>query len=145
MAFTNEYVPKIENEESEFFRKARTMLRLGFSSYDMWTVDRENESVLVQTGSGHQVESANQEYWQFIDLHGIYGFTTRTLERRVFGSTIFLKRDISFREAGPSQTMPSESTIASIKAALQTYKDYGVISKFSNCELELVSVDGRAI
>lgn len=48
MAFKNEYVLPLDQEEaSEFWNKARITLRKGYSKYDMWTVDRERDMVLV--------------------------------------------------------------------------------------------------
>lgn len=50
MAFKNEYVPPLEQETSEFLKKARETLRTGYSKYDTWTVDRERDMVLFRRG-----------------------------------------------------------------------------------------------
>jgi len=52
MAFKNEYVPPLEQETSEFLKKARETLRTGYSKYDAWTVDRERDMVLFRRGGG---------------------------------------------------------------------------------------------
>ena len=52
MAFKNEYVPPLEQETSEFLKKARETLRTGYSKYDAWTVDREKDMVLLFVGGG---------------------------------------------------------------------------------------------
>lgn len=52
MTFKNEFVPPLEQETSEFFKKAREILRTGHTNYDQWTVDREREMVLFRRGGG---------------------------------------------------------------------------------------------
>lgn len=50
MVFNNEYVLPPEQETSGFLKKAREILRTGYSKYDAWTVDREREMVLLHRG-----------------------------------------------------------------------------------------------
>lgn len=52
MVFNNEYVLPPEQETSGFLKKAREILRTGYSKYDAWTVDREREMVLLHRGGG---------------------------------------------------------------------------------------------
>lgn len=52
MTFKNEFVPPLEQETSEFLKKAREILRTGHTNYDQWTVDREREMVLFRRGGG---------------------------------------------------------------------------------------------
>ena len=48
MAFKNEYVPPLEQETSEFFRKAQRALDVMSERRSKWTVDREQEMVLCK-------------------------------------------------------------------------------------------------
>ena len=79
MAFKNEYIPPLEQETSEFFRKAREVLRTGHYKTDDWTVDRENNRVLGRTGCGHEIDDHDEEYWKYLDGDDCYGFTTKEL------------------------------------------------------------------
>ena len=63
LAFVNELVPKLEDERSEFFPAARAKLRLGFMPNDQWTVDKQSNMALIQTGGGRDMESQREEYW----------------------------------------------------------------------------------
>lgn len=88
MPFKNEFVPTLDRQlESCFFASARTTLRVGHIKYDRWTIDHERELVLKHSGSGRELESAKQDYWEFIDCKGRYDFTTEELSRVVFVST----------------------------------------------------------
>jgi hypothetical protein len=146
MTFKNEYLPKPEAETSEFLKRARTTLRIGNSAYDSWTADRDRDAVLVRTGMGHSAESANQDYWRFLDATGIYSFSTDLVSSAVASpTTIQIERVIHFTQTASAPRLPGEDTIALIKQALQEYKDYGVVSRYEHCELTLRAIDGGVL
>lgn len=76
MAFKNEYVPPLEQETSEFFRRAQKTLNVMAERRSKWTVDREREMALVHEGRGREIEDANHDLWGFIDRKGYYVFST---------------------------------------------------------------------
>lgn len=126
MAFKNEYVPPLEQETSEFFRRARETLRTGHKRDDDWTVDRENNRVLFRSGSGHEIDNYEEEYWRFLDGEDRYSFTTKTINRKVVDAgpprKIALTRDILlFLGHPPFKGLPDDLVIQEIKSAFREY------------------------
>ncbi len=141
MAFKNEYVLPLEQETSEFFIRAQKTLNASSKRRSKWTVDRERNMVLFRQGGGHSLDSANEDYWSFMDCKGKYSFTTWLLsESEVSSEEIAIKRQIGL-EASP----PDAETIACIKEALREHKDYGVISDYKHCQLTLIDSNGKPI
>jgi hypothetical protein len=146
MTFHNEYVPKLEDETSGFLSQARKALNFGHSVYDMWTVDRENDMVLARTGRGHDADSANDEYWRFMDRKGVYAFSTTLLRSSAISDgVVHIERSIGFRALEGVDDQPDEASIVQIKHALEEFKDYCVLSKFRECELILKTADGELL
>ncbi len=145
MSFKNEYIPPLEQETSEFLRKARIALNVGFSVHEMWTVDRSNDMVLVRTGAGSQRESANHEYWRFIDSRGTYAFTTGLVSKQAAGKTVLIERTIGFSQLAGLDDTPDGTTIERIKAALIVYKDSSMMSRYDICELVLKNANGEVL
>jgi hypothetical protein len=138
MAFKNEYIPPIEQEPSEFFKKARKTLNTGYSQFDRWTIDREREMVLFKDGSGHSLESHTEEYWSFLNSQARYACDTNLISKAEISSEeIAITRSIGFR--GDPANHPDAETLKSIKAALREYKDWGVESNFKSSRLTLLS------
>jgi hypothetical protein len=81
MAFVNELIPPIEQETSVFARQARKTLNTGHSQFDTWTIDREREMVLFKDGSGHSLDSHDEDWWSFIDKNGRYSVDTKLLSK----------------------------------------------------------------
>jgi hypothetical protein len=145
MTFKNEYIPKLEDEASEFLRNARKKLNVGQSAYDKWTVDRTSNAVLVRVGAGRD-EAATDDYWRFLNQKDAYAFTTTLLEsEEVSASCIYIKRSIGFREISGLDDIPDAATSASIKDALAEYKDLSAVSKYESCDLVLVDAQGRVL
>ncbi|MEW5756030.1 MAG: hypothetical protein AB1810_06970 [Pseudomonadota bacterium] len=98
MTFKNEYIPPLEQETAEFLKKARQILRTGYKKNDAWTVDRENNRVLICSGRGRE-EGYGEEYWQYLDESGRYSFTTEKVHRSLVSEgppkTVAVTRDIS--------------------------------------------------
>lgn len=141
MAFKNEYVPPLEQETSEFLKKARETLRTGYSKYDAWTVDRERDMALVRQGGGHSLDSATEDYWGFIDRKGKHSFTTWLLSK----SEISSEEIAITRQIGLESSEPDTGTIACIKEALRAYKDWGVSSNYKRARLTLLDSNGKEI
>jgi hypothetical protein len=146
MTFKNEYIPPIEQETSEFFKQARETLKTGFSEFDSWTVDRQNDRVLNWSHSGRDYESRNDEGWDYIDTTGRYRFGTRlTSQEELSPNEIAMTRTIYVVwEGNHVAGMPSKETWQHIKEALEIRRDYGVRSKYSACKLTLI-LDGEAL
>lgn len=122
MAFKNEYVLPLEQETSEFFRKARETLRTGYSKFDTWTVDRERGMVLFRRGGGHSMESKDEDYWSFIDGKGYYLCDTTLLSKTVsLPDEIETTRSIGFQR-GEKISDPNAETVAHIKEALREHQ-----------------------
>ena len=138
MAFVNEYIPPIEQETSEFLKKARETLRTGASKFDRWTVDRDNDMVLFRSGGGHDIDSHNRDYWSFIDRKGNYYLITAKLsETEISPEEIAMTRSFSYT-CDVHDDIPDGESIARIKDALREYKDWGVISDYQHCQLTLI-------
>ncbi|MDB5957909.1 hypothetical protein [Ramlibacter sp.] len=146
MPFVNEYVPPVESEPSEFFREARVRLKIGASDRNVWTIDRENDMVLVRQGGGHTIDSHNEDYWSFIDRKGYYYWTTYLLsQREISQDEVAITRSIAF-QVGRGLSNPDAATTARIKEALCEYKDYGVASDYKRGLLILIdAVTGKEI
>lgn len=145
MAFKNEYVPPLEQETAEFFRRAQKILNVTPERRSKWTVDRERDMVLFRRGGGHSLDSANEDYWTFIDRKGSYSFTTWLLsESKVSAEEIAITRQIGFQKC-EGWSDPDAETIACIKEALREHKDYGVISDYKRCQLTLIDSNGKEI
>lgn len=98
MTFKNEYVPPLEQETSEFFKKARETLRTGHSKYDSWTIDRERDMVLFRRGGGNSMESKDEAYWSFIVADREHDVDTNRLEKsEVAPKEIAITYSVSFR------------------------------------------------
>ena len=126
MAFKNEYVPPLEQETSEFFRKAREVLRTGHYKTDDWTVDRENNRVLGRTGCGHEIDDHDEEYWKYLDGDDCYGFTTKKLNYSLISEgpprKITVTQDIVYFKGGNLyKGIPDAQVIQRIKEAFQVY------------------------
>ena len=145
MAFKNEYVPPLEQETSEFFSRAQKILNVMAERRSKWTVDRERDMALVRQGKGHSLDSANEDYWGFIDRKGVYSFTTWILSQSEISSEeIAITRQIGFK-SGEGLSKPDTETITYIKEALREHKDYGVISDYLRCQLTLIDGNGQEI
>lgn len=141
MTFKNEYVPKPEEEASEYFKAAREALQKTVIYFDKWAVDRQNNMALVRAGCGSDRDSANQEYWRFIEAQRVYGFSTRLLaKRKISEKVLHLERSITFHAPAPEASL-----VPHIKAALQAFGDWGVISDYESFELVLKTTAGKAV
>ena len=137
MAFKNEYVPPLEQETSEFLKKTREILRTGYSKYDAWTVDRENNRVLFYSGCGHEIDDNDQEYWEFLDGNDFYSFITKKVHHSLVSEgppkKIAITRDILFfRDGKLYKGLPNDQTIQLIKEAFWVYGRSGVVSQEKN-------------
>lgn len=150
MAFKNEYVPPLEQENSEFLKKARETLRTGYSKYDAWTVDREHDMVLQYVGGGREMESANLGIWEFIDRKGYYSFTTEQLEKHEPSPNeiaITYKFGRPFTGT-PPYALPDAETLRHIKEALQEYARRHLfnLEHYRQCQLTWVDAEtGKGI
>ena len=138
MAFKNEYVPPLEQETSEFFKKARETLRTGHSKYDQWTVDREREMVLFRRGGGHSMESANEEYWSFVVADREHHVDTEVLAKSEVAPTeIAITYSVSFR--GDPGLYPDARTIACLKEALRerSRRHLFDLEHYAHCHLKV--------
>ena len=138
MAFKNEHVLPLEQETSEFFRKAQKTINVTYEIRSQWTIDRERDMALVHRGGGHSMEDYNEENWSFLDRKGLYYINTERLSQSVISpEEIAITRSIYFMTGG-SDIVPDAETIACIKEALHEFKDYGVISDYNRCRLTLI-------
>ncbi len=124
MAFKNEYVPPLEQETSEFLKKARETLRTGHYKTDDWTVDRENNRVLFYSGCGHEIDDHDEEYWNYLDGDDRYAFTTKKLNYSLISEgpprKFAVIRDIlHFRGGNPYKGVPTDLVIQRIKEAFR--------------------------
>lgn len=143
MAFKNEYVPPLEQETSEFLKKAREMLRTGHKKNDAWTVDRENNRVLKRTGRGHEIDDREEEYWTFLDGEDRYSFTTKELNYSLVSegtpNKIAMTRDIlCFRDGAIYKGLPDTRTLKHIKEAFDEHGAYCMASKNDECQHTLL-------
>lgn len=148
MAFKNEYIP-LEQETSEFFKKARETLRTGHKKNDAWTVDRESDRVLFFSGCGHEIDDHDEEYWQYLDANDRYSFTTKKSNRKVIAAgppkKIALTRDILYFWSGELYSgLPDEQALQRIKEAFQAYGAYCMSSKDEECQHTLLW-NGRVV
>jgi hypothetical protein len=149
MAFKNEYVPPLEQETSEFLKKAREILRTGHKKNDAWTVDRESDRVLFYSGCGHEIDDHDEEYWQYLDADDRYSFTTKRIDRKVIAAgppkKIALIRDIlSFRGGDLYKGLPDAKTLKRIKEAFDVHGAYCMASKDEEC-LHTLLFRGEAV
>jgi hypothetical protein len=126
MAFKNEYVPPLEQETSEFFKRARETLHIGYNKNDAWTVDRESKRVLSRTGCGHEIDDRDEEYWEYLDGDDCYGFTTKELNYSLIEEgppkKIAITRDILYFKGGAAyKGIPEAKIIQRIKDAFQVH------------------------
>lgn len=139
MAFKNEYIPPIEQETSEFFKKARGILNTGHSQHDKWTVDRSNEMVLFIRGGRKEVEDFNRDTWRFLDAGGEYWITTECLHKKEISPDVIA---ISYKILGVVKDekliSPNLETLLNVKEALRERKDWGLLSQYKECQLTLV-------
>lgn len=138
MAFKNEYVPTLEQETSEFLKKARETLRTGYNKNDAWTVDRENNRVLCCIGRGHEVNDRDEEYWEYLDGNDRYRFTSKKFNRKVLvvgpPKRITLTRNIvHFWSSHLYSGLPDEQALQYIKEAFQEYAAYCMASEDDEC------------
>jgi hypothetical protein len=143
MAFKNEYVPPLEQETSEFLKKAREILRTGHKKNDAWTVDRENNRVLKRTGRGHEVDDNDEEYWTFLDGEDRYSFTTKELNYSIVSEgppdKVAMTRDIEkFRGGDPYKGLPDAKTLTLIKEAFDAHGAFCMASKDDVCQHTLL-------
>lgn len=146
MAFVNELIPPIEQETSEFFKQARHELNKHLV-LSCWTVDRQNNRILNRSHIGREVETRNDEGWDYIDNTGRYSFwTTKNSLDILSPQEIGITRTINTVWEGSNSLagMPSKETWVHIKEALETMKDYGVHSSYSTCKLTLI-LDGETL
>jgi hemin uptake protein HemP len=139
MPFITEYIPATESEKSEFAKSAKIRLNTGHSRFDAWTIDRENEMVLLKIGSGHSLEEARRDNWEFLCPKGMLRFNTTITQSTTKGNTLQLTRSIGFIDS-QELIQPDKKIIEEIKGALESYKDYGVMSEHANCHLVLTGL-----
>lgn len=140
MTFKNEYIPPIEEETSEFFKKAREVLCKGHPEYTSWTIDRLNSGALMWTSGGREFETRHDDSWKYFNQTGLYIFDTR-----LDGSNEISPRELEqtrtilrFWKQDYTAGMPSAETLSQIKAALQSHKEGGVLSVYETCRLTLI-------
>ena len=143
MVFKNEHIPPLEQETSEFLKKARETLRTGHYKTDAWTVDRESNRVLKRTGNGHEIDDYDEEYWEFLDGNDRYSFTTRNANySRVSEGPperTTMTRDILHFWSGKLYSgLPDERTIQLIKEAFRVHGAYCMASKNEECQHTLL-------
>ena len=143
MVFKNEYIPPMNEEASEFFRKARETLRTGFSKYDAWTVDRERDMALVHRGGGHSPESKDEDYWSFVDRKGYYLCDTTLLSKTQSSpEEIAITQSISFQSGG-NLSDPDAETVTCIKDALRERGRWHLLNPeaYKRCQLTLIDAN----
>lgn len=144
MAFRNEYVPPLEQETSEFLRKVRTILCIGNTRYDRWTVDRDHGMVLIRSGGGHEADSADLDIWDFIDHERHYSFTTECLKKQNRSKEdIAITYELGAFIQGEGYAMPDPETIVRIKDALQEYGRRYLfnLEHYKRCYVTLINRD----
>jgi hypothetical protein len=142
MAFKNEFVPLLQQEASEFFRRAQDPLDVMAERRSRWTVDRERRMALALLNTGGMPESAEHDLWAFIDRKGVYWFSTRRLRRaEVSPEEIAITYELQRFILGRGRSVPDSESLQSIKEALSEHKDWGMDSKYERCRLTLI--DGR--
>jgi hypothetical protein len=105
----------------------------------LWTADRDREMVLFHRGSGRETDSANEDFWLFIDHQGTYEFDTKRLSKsEVSKEELAIVYEISRYWDGKDRAVPNTSTLVCIKEALCEYKDWGVVSDYKRCQLTLI-------
>lgn len=149
MSFKNEYVPPLEQETSEFFRKARELLRTGHYKNDAWTVDRANNRVLKRTGRGHEIDDRDQEYWEYLEGDSRYAFTTKEVVYRLVSDgppkKIAVTRDILYFMGGKlSEGTPDQQVIKRIEEAFQVHGGHCMASQEEECQHTLLWWDNKA-
>lgn len=138
MVFKNEYVLPLEQETSEFFRKAQKTLNAMAERRSKWTVDREREMVLLHRGGGHSMESKDHDNWGFLDRKGKYFIGTECLSKsEISPEEIEIARSF-YCMVGGGDIAPDAETITAIKEVVREYKDWGVISDYKSCQLTLI-------
>ncbi|MEW5756028.1 MAG: hypothetical protein AB1810_06960 [Pseudomonadota bacterium] len=148
MTFKNEYIPPLEQETSEFLKKARQILRTGHKKNDAWTVDRENNRVLIRSGRGRE-EGYGEEYWQYLDESGRYSFTTMEQHYSLISEgppkKVAMIRDISsFRGGEAFKGLPDAETMQRIKEAFDVHGAFCMASKDDECQHTLL-LRGEAV
>lgn len=142
MAFKNEYVPPLEQETSEFLKKAREILHTGYSKYDAWTVDRERDMVLFHQGSGRELESANEDFWLFIDHQGVCEFDTkRLLKNEISPEEIATTYELKRYWGGEGRLIPDAATLANIKEALREHGKWHLFNPEAYMHYQLTLTD----
>lgn len=147
MAFKNEYVPPLDQEDSNFFRQAQKSLNVMAEKRSKWTVDREREMVLLRRQIRREIESAEVDKWAFIDHRGTYEFSTKRLrEAKISSEEVAISYELLRFWGGGGRIVPSKESLACIKDALREYKDWGVISDYKRCQLTLIDgVTGKEL
>lgn len=137
MAFKNEKVLPLEQETSEFFRKAQKTLIVMYERRSTWTIDREREMALVHKGWSR--EDPNHDNWSFLDHKGKYSLSSDVLAESVISpEEIAITRSLSYMTSGDN--VPDAETIACIKEALQenSRKFLFNLEHYKRCQLTLI-------
>lgn len=142
MAFKNEFVPPLEQETSEFLKKAREILRTGHTNYDRWAVDREREMALKHEGTGRDVETAGHDVWAYLDRQGHYVFSTEKLAKvEISPEEVSITYRLNDFWTGDKYSTPNTSSLECIKEALREYGRWHLFNPeaFKHCHIKLVN------
>lgn len=144
MTFKNEFVPPLEQETSEFFKKAREILHVGHTNYDRWTVDRESEIAFKHERSGREVETADHGIWSYINKNGRCVFSTERISKtEVTPGEVMIKYRLNEFWAGQDYATPDGTTLIGIKEALREYGKWHLFNPEAFKLIHIILIDGR--
>lgn len=144
MSFKNEFAPSLEQENSEFFRKALEKFNIGHTQYDRWTVDRTHQGALVHKGSGREIESANHDTWAYIDPDGHYVFSTeKTSEEKNSPEAVKTTYVLNGFWEGDAYSTPKPASLIQIKNALREYGRWHLFNPEAFSHSHITLIDGK--
>ena len=127
---------------------ARVKLHLGYSVWDMWTIDHEREMVLVHLGwPRRDVGDPNHCNWEFIDRKGRYGLNTTELFNEVISpgelAATYRLNYFWSSSLGHGHSTPDKESLACIKEAIVEYHKYRLFD-FDACPKRHIKIiNGR--
>lgn len=137
-----------EHRLTEFVIDAREKLHLGYSVWDMWTIDHEREMVLVHLGWPRRdpEDDPNECSWEFIDKKGRYRLnTTELLDKEISPGELAATYRINYFSSsrlGHGHSTPDDESLAHIKEAVCEYHRYRLFNFNAYPKTHITLIDG---
>ena len=134
---------------TEFVIDAREKFHVGFSVWDMWTIDHEREMVLVHRGWSRREAADEPEncIWEFVDSKGLYGLSTTSLLNKEISpgelAATYLINYFLSSSHGRGHSTPDNVSLGHIKEAMDESHRYGLFNFNAYPKRHITLIDGR--